>query len=105
MTSDLAFGTICPMRETNEELLFNNALCERVKELREQRGWIAAQMATALGVPADRYRKYESRSPLPAYLMERFCLVVDCDLDYLLTGKSRPTAAPRTPENERKLQA
>ena len=88
------------MTEANEELLFNNALCQRVKELREQRGWIAQQMATALAIPVDRYRKYETRSPIPAYLMPRFCLIVDCDLDYLLTGRSRPSfgsaAAPQT---------
>jgi transcriptional regulator with XRE-family HTH domain len=72
----------------SDEYMFNNELCIRVKELRTKRGWTAAQMATALGVPPDRYRKYETRSPLPAYLMPRFCLIVSCDFEYLLTGKS-----------------
>lgn len=51
-------------------------------------------MAAALGVPAERYRKYETRSPLPAYLMHRFCLICDADLENLLIGKPRTRAAP-----------
>lgn len=78
------------MMQDNDELLFNNGLCERVKALRLRKNWTAAQMATALGIPAERYRKYESRSPLPTYLMERFCLIAGCDLEYLVTGKNPP---------------
>lgn len=78
------------MVEGNAEFIFNNELCGRVKRLREERGWTAAQMATALGVPAERYRKYERRSPLPAYLMERFCLAANTSLEYLITGKDAP---------------
>ena len=80
------------MATDNRELAFNQDFTARVQELRKDRGWTAEQMATALGVPADRYRKYEYRSPLPAYLMERFALIVGCDLDYLLTGKSAARA-------------
>jgi hypothetical protein len=58
-------------------------------------------MATALGVPAERYRKYEYRSPLPHYLLERFALIVGRDLDYLLTGKVAP-ATRSAPEERRK---
>lgn len=78
------------MVEANAEFIFNNALCGRVKRLREQRGWTAAQMATALGIPAERYRKYERRSPLPAYLMERFCLLANSNLEFLITGQDAP---------------
>jgi hypothetical protein len=83
------------MQTNIDEALFNESLCARVHTLRNERGYTSAQMATALAVPADRYRKYEYRSPLPAYLWERFCLIVGCDLEYLLTGKtprSRKTA-------------
>jgi DNA-binding XRE family transcriptional regulator len=80
--------------QMSEEASFNESLCARVHQLRNERGWTSAQMATALGVPPDRYRKYEYRSPLPAYLMERFSLIVGCDVDYLLTGKSRKAANP-----------
>jgi len=76
------------MSTDNRELAFNQAFCARVAELRRGRGWTAEQMATALGVPPDRYRKYETRSPLPAYLVEQFALIVDRDISYVLTGKS-----------------
>lgn len=53
-------------------------------------------MATALGVPPDRYRKYEYRSPLPHYLIERFVLIVGRDIEFVLTGKT--TRQPAIPQ-------
>lgn len=50
-------------------------------------------MATALGVPAERYRKYEYRTPLPHYLVERFALIVGREIEYVLTGKIAPIRA------------
>lgn len=85
----------------SEEQLFNEALVARVHRLRNERGWTAEQMATALGVPPDRYRKYEYRSPLPHYLLERFALIVGRDIDYVLTGKLSP--ARTQSESRRKL--
>lgn len=82
------------MAGDNDEFIFNNALCERVKRLRNERGWTAEQMATALGVPPERYRKYENRSPLPAYLMERFALLANSSVEYLITGKHQTHTAP-----------
>lgn len=70
------------------ELEFNEAYIARVKRLREERGWTSEQMATALGVPPDRYRKYEYRSLLPHYLVEQFAAIVDRDIAYVLTGKA-----------------
>lgn len=92
--SKAASARIFYSAQVSEEALFNESLCARVHQLRNERGWTSAQMATALGVPPDRYRKYEYRSPLPAYLMERFALIVGCDLDYLITGKARRSASP-----------
>ena len=71
----------------NREAMFNEALCARVHRLRNERGWTAEQMATALGVPPDRYRKYEYRSPLPHYLIEQFALICGRDVEFVLTGK------------------
>lgn len=78
----------------SEEFVFNNALCERVKRFREETGMTAAQMAELLNVPADRYRKYETRSPLPHYLIAKFCQVVGWDLEHLLLGKPRERMKP-----------
>ncbi len=90
------------MTGISEELLFNEALIARVHRLRNERGWTAQQMATALGVPAERYRKYEYRTPLPHYLIERFALIVGRDPEYILLGKVASRRAP-PPENVRKL--
>jgi DNA-binding XRE family transcriptional regulator len=76
------------MTDSNDELLFNQSYCARLRELRNGRGWTAEQMATALGVPPDRYRKYEVRSPMPIYLIERFALIVGQDVHYIVTGKN-----------------
>lgn len=84
------------MKADADEQLFNNEYCARTRALRDARGWTAEQMATALGVPPDRYRKYDYRSPLPAYLVERFCLITGTEIDYFITGKSnRPVSFVR----------
>jgi hypothetical protein len=59
-------------------------------------------MATALGIPPERYRKYEYRSPLPHYLLERFALIVGRDVEYVLTGK-RAAARFDSQEERRKI--
>lgn len=91
-----AQGILRRMADSSEEALFNNAYCQRVRDLRDERGWTADQMATALGIPPDRYRKYETRSPMPAYLVERFLLIVGKDVEYVLTGKAKrlPASIP-----------
>lgn len=80
------------MAQANEELLYNEAFCARVKALRTEKYGSAEQMAILLGIPPDRYRKYENRSPMPPYLVERFAALVDADVQYVLTG--RPYKAP-----------
>ena len=90
------------MAGLSEEAAFNEALCARTHALRNARGWTAQQMATALGLPSDRYRKYEYRSPLPHYLVERFALIVGRDVEYILTGKPAQMRAAQ-PESRRKL--
>lgn len=67
---------------------FNEAYIARIKRLREERGWTSEQMATALGLPPERYRKYEYRSPMPHYLVAQFAEIVDRDVAYVLTGKA-----------------
>ncbi len=82
--------------EFDREAEFNDALCARVRALRIERGWTQEQMATALGLPYDRYRKYEYRSPLPMYLAEQFAGIVGRDVEFVVTGKS--TARRRGPQ-------
>jgi transcriptional regulator with XRE-family HTH domain len=78
----------------SEEFIFNNDYCGRVKRFREETNMSAADMADLLDIPADRYRKYESRSPMPVYLIAKFCRIVGCDLEHLILGKPRERTKP-----------
>ncbi|HEX7694602.1 MAG TPA: helix-turn-helix transcriptional regulator [Sphingomonas sp.] len=59
----------------------------RVKALRQRKGLTSGQMATLLGVPAERYRKYESRTPMPHALIEQFALITGVTVEFLVTGR------------------
>jgi len=52
-------------------------------------------MAEALGIESDRYKKYETRTPMPHWLIARFCLLTDSEPAELLAvdkvGKPRAT--------------
>lgn len=82
-----------------EELEFNQRLCDRLTELRLEKGWTQLQMANALRIPLDRYKKYEIRSPLPSYLFSRLAAVMAKPVDYIVTG-----TAVRTPPRARPLR-
>lgn len=51
-------------------------------------------MAAAIGVPFERYKKYETRSPMPAYLIPRFAQIVDRSMSYILTGRDEVITKP-----------
>ena len=82
------------MADADREARFNAGLSARVYAWRNERGWTAEQMAIAPGIPADRYRKYEKRSPMPVYLLEQFATICERDVVELLTGRApaRPQA-------------
>jgi hypothetical protein len=85
------------MLERNLQLIFNEAICRRVKGLREARmradkSWTAEKMASILGVPAANYRKYESRTPMPHYLIPKFAAIMGVTVAYVLTGKNERAA-------------
>ena len=63
---------------------FRDAFCARVRAAREASGYTQKEMARLLGVSADNYVKYESRSHLPHHLIERFCLITKTDMRTLL---------------------
>lgn len=78
----------------SEEFIFNNEYCGRVKRFRNETNMTAEDMAKLLDVPPDRYRKYEYRSPMPVYLVEKFCRIIGCDLEHLILGKPRERLKP-----------
>src|SRR5690606_8377695 len=75
---------------------YKQQFLDRVKSLRESkthedgRQWTAEDMAIALGIPAERYRKYESRTLLPHELIEPFALIVGISAERLVARKDRP---------------
>jgi hypothetical protein len=66
---------------------FDALYIARVKALRQQKGLTSGQMATLLGIPAERYRKYESRTPMPHALIEQFSLITGVSVEFLVTGR------------------
>ena len=65
---------------------FNEALCSRVRELREAKEWTQEQMAEFLGIPGPRYIKYEKRSPLPMYLLPKLSALTQARIHWIITG-------------------
>ena len=68
----------------DRETEYNRALCERVHALRTAAGLSQAEVADRLGVHLQAWKKYEYRSPLPAYLMVPFAKLVRVGLRQLL---------------------
>lgn len=66
---------------------YRAGLTARLRRLREAKGWTQAQMAVALGIPEERYRKYEGRSWLPIYLLEQLSLVTGRSIHFIVTGR------------------
>lgn len=54
---------------------FDIRFAQRVKAIREAVGWKQKDMSEVLGIPLERYKKYETRSPLPHRLIAVFCKV------------------------------
>src|ERR1017187_1409911 len=75
--------------KTPEEEAYKKDFCARVQRLREAKGrdWTQKIMADTLRVPIANYQKYEIRSPMPHYLLERFARITDCSIEYLITGR------------------
>jgi hypothetical protein len=73
----------------------------RVKSLREGmrhangKPWTAEDMAVALGIEADTYRKYERRTFLPHELVKRFALIVGVTVEFVMTGAKAPAASSK----------
>lgn len=83
-------GLRATIRRMNEaESALAQAYIRRVRDLRIARDFSQKQMADALGISVDRYKKYENRSVLPPYLLDRFAAIVQRDIDYIVTGRAR----------------
>lgn len=86
------------MRDVMTPAEFESMYIARVKALRVVTGMTAAQMATALQVPFERYKKYESRTPLPHELIEKFAIIARVPIEFVITGrKTGPGPYPDVP--------
>lgn len=76
-----------PMRELMTPAEFVEMFVARTKALREHSGLSMKDMALALDIPFERYKKYETRSPLPHELVERFALITRVPVEFVMTGR------------------
>jgi transcriptional regulator with XRE-family HTH domain len=73
---------------------FRAVFCARIKALRLSQSMSQVEMAAALGIGAEAYRAYESRSLLPHHLVERFAILTGVEIQDLFTSsKLSETAA------------
>lgn len=79
---------------------FKRAFTGRVRRLRESLGWERKEFAKEMGVTPARWIKYETRTPLPHYLVPRFCRTFGVDVWYLFTGE-HASKAPARPQDRR----
>jgi len=71
------------------EVEFSTAFKRRLKETRLERNMTHGQMAHALGIKEDAYKKYENRSgsAFPIYLLPRLVFVTSKPYAYWLDGQ------------------
>lgn len=72
---------------------YQRGVRRRIKTIREAMGWTQQEMANALGLPLETYRKYELRSMMPLHILTRFHQVSGHSLEYIITGKYPPPSA------------
>jgi transcriptional regulator with XRE-family HTH domain len=70
-------SSLCPPAE------FERAFCARVRAARQACGRTPADIARALGISRRVYLSYETRTPLPRYLVEEFAEITGVAIDAL----------------------
>lgn len=75
---------------------FDAVYIARTKEARKASPLSQEEVATALGIKQDRYKNYETKTPLPLYMLEQFCIIVREDPYYIMFGKRRERPVPIT---------
>lgn len=64
-----------------------SAFGDRLQKARDAHGIPQREMADLCGVTESAYAKYETRSPMPVFLLPRVCERLRVDCWYLLTGR------------------
>jgi transcriptional regulator with XRE-family HTH domain len=91
-------------KEHPREDRYRSAITARLQLLRKAMGKSQPEMAEALGVPLDRYRKYETRTPLPGYLIEPLAELTGYSVHFIVTGRgsAADSVLPYTGINRRR---
>jgi transcriptional regulator with XRE-family HTH domain len=91
------------MGKSRPETDFNAVFRLRTKAARERADLTQAQVAAALGVDVDNYKKWENRetSAIPRDYMYSFSIVVRCDLAWMLSPPTRQELAQIRPPDRR----
>jgi transcriptional regulator with XRE-family HTH domain len=77
---------------------YQRGVRRRIRNIREAMGWTQQEMASALGIPLETYRKYELRSMMPLHVILRFAQITHHSLDYIISGQYQsPIAEPGLP--------
>lgn len=80
---------------------FDALYIARIRALRDLSGKTQREMALALGIEHEAYKKYEKRSPMPLALVERFAVIVGYPVEFVVTGrKVRGRSYPNVPGPE-----
>lgn len=69
------------------ERAYHEAFRKRLRAIREELDWSQSEMADALGIPLENYKKYERRSKFPPHLLDRLALVTHRNIEYIVTGR------------------
>lgn len=82
----LTIWPVTGFRQPSTPATWRRAFIERVKAARVSAGITPKQVAEALSVPLDTYKRWEKRALLPHHLIVPFCQAVSCDPVFLLSG-------------------
>lgn len=85
-------GPYRPMARDDDD--YRQDFIERTKRAREASGFTQTEIAELFNIRQDTWKQYETRTPLPHPFIPRFCLIVRCDINWLLAGKGRAPEAP-----------
>lgn len=85
--SEIAKAHDVPMAKEPGETEFEASFRARVAAARRAAGKTQEEMATLLNMRQGRYKQYETRSLLPHFYVERFCLATSVTSHWLMTGK------------------
>jgi DNA-binding XRE family transcriptional regulator len=85
--------------EEAEEIALHKRIKQRMKNLRDARGWNQQRMAEFLGISKENYQKYEYDSPdqpfrkVPLIVLRNFCDNAGIDIDDILFPGRKPKRA------------